>query len=263
MSEEFVRCENCGNLNIVGTKKCVFCDTEIAETAEKIKDPEVQAAEALGVPSVPEVPSEPEEKKEMALPKIPDVEPVKEKKTKKIEIKEGVELKYSIGKKIIFISLLAICVSIIHYGINFLLSFLSIKISDPDINLYPSIPINLEDSMEINAVSILVGFIFAILIGYLFGKIVRKYTSNKKGIRYWITYAIVLDVIINVAAAIVLIIVTNAAFVNDLLFIYLSGAVFIFLIFSLITLFIPILTGSFLIFNQIDRIFFPRKYAEQ
>ncbi len=259
MSEEFVRCENCGNLNIVGTKKCVFCDTDIAETAEKIKDPEVQAAEALGVP---EVPSEPEEKKEMALPEVPEAKPVEEKKAKKKVIKESVELDYSIGKKIIFISLLAICVSIIHYGINFLLSFLSIKISDPDINLYPGIPINLEDTMEINAVSILVGIIFAILIGYLFGKIVRRYTSDKKGIRYWVTYAIVIDVIINIAAAIVLIIVTNAAFVNDILFIYLSGAVFIFLLFSIITVFIPILTGSFLIFSQIDRIFFPRKYAE-
>lgn len=262
MSEEFVRCENCGNLNIVGTKKCVFCDTEIAETAEKIKDPEVQAAEALGVPSVPEVPSEPEEKKEIALPEVPEVKPAEEKKTKRKKIKEGVEPDYSIGKKIIFISLLAICVSIIHYGINFLLSFLSIKIYDPDINLYPGIPINLEDAMDINAVSILVGIIFAILIGYLFGKIVRRYTSDKKGIRSWITYAIIIDVIINIAAAIVLIIVTNAAFVNDLLFIYLSGAVFIFVLFSIITLFIPILTGSFFIFAQIDRIFFPRKYAE-
>ena len=114
----------------------------------------------------------------------------------------------------------------------------------------------------INSVSILVGFIFAILIGYLFGKIVRRYTSDKKGIRYWITYAIVIDVIINIAAAIVLIILTNAAFVNDLLFIYLSGAVFIFLIFSIITLFIPMLAGSFFVFTQIDHIFFPRKYAE-
>lgn len=262
MSEEFVRCENCGNLNIVGTKKCVFCDTEIAETAEKIKDPEVQAAEALGVPGVPEVPSEPEEKKEMALPEVPEAKPVKEKKTKKKAIKDIVEREYSIGKKILFISLLAICVSIIHFGINFLLSFLSIKIFDPDINLYPSIPINLEDLLEINAISILVGLIFAILIGYIFGKIVRRYTSKKKEIKYWITYAIAIDVIINIVAAIVLIIVTNAAFVNDLLFIYISGAVFIFLLFSIISLFIPILTGSFLIFTQLDRIFFPRKYAE-
>ncbi|MFW9852089.1 MAG: hypothetical protein ACFFDS_04055 [Candidatus Thorarchaeota archaeon] len=262
MSEEFVRCENCGNLNIVGTKKCVFCDTEITETAEKIKDPEVQAAEALGVPSVPEVPSEPKEKKEIDLPEVPKAKPAEDKKARKKEIKESVEPDYSIGKKIIFISLLAICVSIIHYGINFLLSFLSIKISDPDINLYPGIPINLEDTMEINAVSILVGFIFAILIGYLFGKIVRRYTSDKKGIRFWVAYAITIDVIINIAAAIVLIIITNAAYVNDLLFIYLSGAVFIFLIFGAITVFIPILTGSFLIFPQIDRIFFPRKYAE-
>jgi hypothetical protein len=261
MSEEFVRCENCGNLNMAGTKKCVFCDTEIAETAEKIKDPEVQAAEALGVPGVPEVPSEPEEKKEMTLPEVPEAKPAEEKKAKK-EIREGVEPDYSIGKKIIFISLLAICVSIIHYGINFLLSFLSIKISDPDINLYPGIPINLEDTMEINAVSILVGIIFAVLIGYLFGKIVRRYTSDKKSIRYWVTYAIIIDVVINIALAIVLIILTNAAFVNDILFIYLSGAVFIFLLFSIITAFIPILTGSFLIFTQIDRIFFPRKYAE-
>ena len=262
MSEEFVRCANCGNLNIVGTKKCVFCDTEIEETAEKIKDPEVQAAEALGVPSVPEVPSEPEEKKEMALPEIPEVKPVEEKKAKEKAIKDDTELDYSFGKKILFISLLAICVSIIHYGINFLLSFLSIKIFEPDIDLYPGFPINLEDLVEINAVSILVGFIFAIMIGYLFGKIVRRYTSDTKGIRYWITYAIAIDVIINIVAALVLIIITNAAFVNDILFIYLAGAVFIFLLFSLITLFIPILTGSFLIYYQIDRIFFPRKYAE-
>lgn len=270
MSEEFDRCSNCGNLNIKGTKKCVFCDFEItqAETEKKGKIPEVK-----DLPSVPSVTATPEvpdtqaapdvEPKEVALPEITEVPQKKEKKKAKteeiVDITETKRTQFSIGRKFLFVTLFTLIISTLHYGLNLLVSFLSINFVDANFDLYPTFPSDLTTVLNINSLSIILGIPFAIFVGFFVGKVARTYSANKSGIRNWIIYAIFIDVIVNCAIAVILIFATQAFENKDILLSYLSGAVIIFAFVSLISLFIPLLTGSYLLYNKVDSIFFPRK----
>ncbi|MHA2255200.1 MAG: hypothetical protein ACXAAM_03930 [Candidatus Heimdallarchaeaceae archaeon] len=273
MSEEFDRCSNCGNLNIKGTKKCVFCDFEITQTEtekeEKIPDvkdlPSVPSVSAA--PEVPETPDAPEvESEEVALPDIPEVPKKKEKKKVKtdeiVDITDTKQTQFSIRRKFLFVTLFTLLISTLHYGLNLLVSFLSINFTDADFDLYPTLPSDLTTVLNINSLSIILGIPFAIFVGFFVGKVARTYSSNKSGIRNWIIYAIIIDVIVNCGIAVILIFATQAFENKDILLSYLSGAVIIFAFVSLISLFIPLLTGSYLIYNKVDRIFFPRKYSE-
>jgi len=273
MSEEFDRCSNCGNLNIKGTKKCVFCDHQLApeEAIEEEKEPDVKDLPSVpSVPSTPDIPAPPEtpvaETKEEVLPEIPDVPEKKEKKKKKteevVDARESKRTQFSIGKKILFVTFFTLIISILHYGLNLLVSFLAVKFTDADFDLYPTFPTDLGAVLNINALSIILGVPFAILVGFFVGKTARTYSANKSGIRNWIIYAILLDVIINCALAVILIFATQAFNNKDVLLSYLSGAAIIFIFVSIISLFIPMLTGSYLIYNRVDRIFFPKKYAD-
>jgi hypothetical protein len=267
MSEEFDRCSNCGNLNIKGTKKCVFCDHEITSTEP---EKEEKIPDAKDLPSVPGVPDPSEipkvETEEVALPEIPEVPEKKEKKkTKKEEIIDAIETKgtqFSLGKKFLFVSLFTFAISIVHFGLNLLVSFVSINFVDADFDLYPTLPTDLTTVLNINSLSIILGIPFAIFVGFFIGKVARTYSAKKSGIRNWIIYAIFIDVIVNCAIAVILIFATQAFNNKDILLSYLSGAVIIFVFVSLISLFIPMLTGSYLIYNSVDKIFFPRKYAD-
>jgi hypothetical protein len=273
MSEEFDRCPNCGNLNIKGTKKCVFCDHQITpeETMKEEKEPEAKDLPSVpGVPVTPEItttPGESEvESKEEKLPEIPEVPKKKEKKKVKTDdVSEIIETKrtqFSIGRKLIFITLFTLIISTLHYGLNLLVSFLSIRFTDADFDLYPTVPTDLTTVLNINSLSIILGIPFAIFVGFFVGKVARTYSANKSGIRNWIIYAIFIDVIVNCALAVILIFATQAFNNKDVLLSYLSGAAIIFIFVSVISLFIPMLTGSYLIYNRVDRIFFPKKYAD-
>ncbi|MCG3226905.1 MAG: hypothetical protein H7645_08295 [Candidatus Heimdallarchaeota archaeon] len=276
MSEEFDRCSNCGNLNIKGTKKCVFCDFEIAQ-AETEKEEKIQDVKDLpSVPSVPSVTATPEvpdspdvpevESKEVALPEIPEAPKKKEKKKAKtdeiVDITETKQIQFSIGRKFLFVTLFTLIISTLHYGLNLLISFLSINFIDADFDLYPTFPSDLTTVLNINSLSIILGIPFAIFVGFFVGKVARTYSTNKSGIRNWIIYAIFIDVIVNCAIAVILIFATQAFENRDILLSYLSGAVIIFAFVSLISLFIPFLAGSYLVYNRVDRIFFPRKYSD-
>lgn len=272
MSEEFDRCSNCGNLNIKGTKKCVFCDHEITPT-EVEKEEKIPDAEDLpavpSVPGTPEIPTTPEvqevEAKDDGLPEIPEVPKKKEKKKKTKEVVDTVESKrvqFSTGRKILFVSLFTFIISIFHFGLNLLVSFLSVNFVDADFDLYPTLPSDLTTVLNINSLSVILGIPFAIFVGFFIGKVARTYSSSKSGVRNWVIYAIIIDVIVNCALAVALIFATQAFNNKDVLLSYLSGAIIIFVFVSLLTLFIPVLTGSYLIYYRVDKIFFPRKYAE-
>ncbi|MCG3220775.1 MAG: hypothetical protein H7641_05285 [Candidatus Heimdallarchaeota archaeon] len=273
MSEEFDRCSNCGNLNIKGTKKCVFCDHEIAqaETEKEEKIPDVKDLPSVpsvaGTPEAPDAPDVPEvESKEVALPEIPEVPKKKEKKKEKtdeiVDITETKRTQFSIGRKFLFVTLFTLIISTLHYGLNLLVSFLSINFVDANFDLYPTLPSDLTTVLNINSLSIILGIPFAIFVGFFVGKVARTYSANKSGVRNWIIYALLIDVIVNCAIAVILIFATQAFENKDILLSYLSGAVIIFVFVSLISLFIPFLTGSYLVYNRVDRIFFPRKYSE-
>ncbi|MHA2357615.1 MAG: hypothetical protein ACXABK_02455 [Candidatus Heimdallarchaeaceae archaeon] len=271
MSEEFVRCPNCGNLNIKGTTKCVFCDTEISEITETVPEEVVDRKDIPGLPEIPGIPPVPEVKEEgeeVALPKVPEVKeekPKKKPKDEKIaEIKQTERMNYSIIRKFLLITLFVLLVSAIHYGLNFLVSFLSIDISNPNFDLFASFPATLGNFIEVNAVSFILGIPIAIIVGYFIGKISRTYSANKKAANAWISYAILFDVIINVGLSVALFFVidsiTNAE--ADIILTYIAGAAVIFLLVNVFSLFIPVITGSHLVYTWIDKKFFARQYAE-
>ncbi|NPD87552.1 MAG: hypothetical protein HGN29_02445 [Asgard group archaeon] len=269
MSEEFDRCSNCGNLNIKGTKKCVFCDYEIApaETEKEEKIPDAKDLPSVpGIPGTLEVSETPEapdvESKKVALPEIPEVPKKKVKLDEVVDILKTKRTQFSMGRKFLFVTLFTLIISTLHYGLNLLVSFLSINFVDADFDLYPTFPSDITTVLNINSLSIILGIPFAIFVGFFVGKVARTYSANKSGIRNWIIYAIFIDVIVNCAIAVILIFATQAFENKDILLSYLSGSVIIFAFVSLISLFIPILTGSYLIYNKVDRIFFPRKYSD-
>lgn len=270
MSEEFVRCPECGNINIKGTKKCVFCDTDILE-AEVVAH-EVEAPPEIAVAPPVEIPAtispELESVEEASSPKLPDFDKIdkpiaKKKKTreKDILVIDSAEKKYNFGQKLLFISLFTVLVSLIHYTLNFLIALASIDIIDQNLNIIP-FPANILDFLQIRSISLLLGIPFAVLIGYVLGKIVRKFTSDKKSTMKWVAFSFILDVVLNITYAVVLVIITNALDEKDILFTWITGAVFIFLITIVITLFIPMISGSFFLFGNIDKVFFRRKYAK-
>ncbi len=160
-----------------------------------------------------------------------------------------------------FISLFTVLVSLIHYTLNFLIALASIDITDQNLNIIP-FPVNILDFLQIRGISFLLGIPFAVLIGYILGKIVRKFTSDRKSIMKWVAFSFILDVILNVVYATVLVFLTNALDEKDILFTWITGATFIFLITIVITLFIPMISGSFFLFSNIDKVFFRHKQAK-
>ena len=261
MSEDFVRCTNCGNLNIAGTTKCVFCDTDIDENAEVFK-------EHADDPSVSELPGTPPAVKDAttsdypAMPAMPDIPKVETEDVKEDSKKEETEPKlqkeYSSGMKFLYLTLIFFAVSILHYLLNLLVALASYDLTDPNLILSLDVPANIASILFIKGSSVIIGVPFAIIVGYIIGKSIRKFTIKKKEIVTWLIYAIFLDIVINIAIAAVFIYGFN---IVDLYFVYLVGAVFIFIIFNIITLFLPFLVGTHLIYYNIDKIFFPKKYS--
>jgi hypothetical protein len=270
MSEEFVRCPECGNLNIQGTSKCVFCDADVSEaevvTHEVEAPPEVAETQPAEIP-VPSTQTDKDIEDESVAPKLPDFDkidtPTEEKRrtSEDISITDPVGKEYGLISKLLFISFFTIIVSIFHYGINFLIGLASIEITDQNLDIIP-FPTNIIDYLNIRGVSILLCIPFAILAGYVLGKIVRRYTTDKKSTIIWVSIAYALDVILNVVYAVALIFITKAWDEKDILFTWIAGSTFIFVLTLVITLFIPMISGSFLIFKNIDKMFFRSKYID-
>ena len=274
-NEEFVRCTNCGNLNIKGTALCIFCDTDLADAPISTEEASPEALESAAtvpkeaVPEVKEVPSEVEES--IPVPKIPGVDDLEAKddeapkKKKEIIEEEDVKVKVDrtqkpFGIKLLFITLFGFLISIGHYALNLLTAYVSIDVTDPNIQV-PPIPGNLSSLVKINTLSVILGVFFAVFISYLLGKIIHIYSKKKSALIKWAIYVIFLDIVVNCGLAIGLIALTNALGVlYDILYIFLAGSFIIFALFSLVSLFIPMISGTFLLYNQLDKLFFPKKY---
>ena len=283
MSDDFVRCPNCGNLNIIGTKQCVFCDTELPDTGDaetreietfpcpgcKTELPTTIAScptcgwvnkdvkDAVEEPSKPVTPDTPEESSMPELPIIPDVEIVEKKKEEVIDEEKP---SWTFGK-ITVLSLIIVGLSLAHYGLNILLSFVSINVINNNVQLYPNISEPLSNYINFNPLSILLNIVLLILVGYFISKIARKYFESEKSIIYFIVLIVFVDILINCGAAALIIYVEHATkSIGNILFVYLVGASFIFVVFSVMTLFVPLMAGSFHLYKGIDRIFYPRKY---
>ncbi len=263
MSEEFVRCSECGNLNIQGSTRCVFCDNPIIkEEAEALKEELPVIPSAPTVEGIPAPGDSQEESIEKASPKIPDIEIAKvEPKKKGVVIKDDTIKEHSFTRKFFMISLYTILISAVHYLLNLLVSVISVRIDNNNVNAYP-LSSDLNQYIGISVVSIVLGIPFAIAIGYILGKVIRKFTTKKSSLIKWFSYAVFLDLIINTVIALGLILAFNALAEKDILFLKLAGSAFIFVTVSIITLFIPMISGSFLFFSKVDKIFFPKKYAE-
>jgi len=247
----------------VGSTRCVFCNNPFGE--EKTDPKEDTVPEVSSAPSVDSIPA-PDEKKEeeveMSLPKLPDIDVTQQKpKKKEVVLSDPALDEPSTTRKFFMISLYSILVAIVHYLLNLLVSVISVRIENPNVDAFP-ISADLNQYIAINAVSFILGIPFAIVIGYIIGKIIRKYNNKKISFIGWFSYAVVIDLIINVGITIGLIFAFNALNENDVLFLKLAGASFIFLGISVVTLFIPMISGSFLLFSNIDKVFFPKKYAE-
>jgi len=263
MSEEFIRCPECGNLNILGSTRCVFCDNALDENLSKTK------STTTAVPEVPDTsiddsisgPTVEEDKEKISLPKIPDISLTYKKEKEEVLI-EDVEKSETFGiNKFFMIPLYSFLVALVHYLLNLLISTISVRIEDPNVDVFPFTG-DLNQYIAINAVSIILGIPFAIAVGYLLGKIIRRYTTKKSEVVIWFISAVLLDLIINIGITIVLVYAFDALNTNDILFLKLTGAAFIYLGVSVITLFLPMISGSFLMYNKIDKLFFPRNYTD-
>ena len=134
MNEEFIRCSECGNLNIVGSTRCVFCDNafEIEEKPSETVPSEVPETPEVEIPTPDKV-----EDEKPSLPKIPDISiPQAEPEKKEVVIKEAVG-DASFTKKFFMISFYSILVAIVHYFINLLISTISVRIENPNVDAYP------------------------------------------------------------------------------------------------------------------------------
>ena len=278
MSEEFIRCPECGNLNIQGSTRCVFCNNSLEKKKSEPKEETVPEM----VPQTPppsDIPSPGEvivEEKKRTLPKIPDISVSKEETEKKeVVIEEATLIEPSFAKKFFMISIFSILIGIVHYLLNLLVSVVSVDINfdDPRKKVLPLTP-DLAKDVGIRSISIVLGIFFAIFVGYAIGKIVRKYNTKKLSFIGWFCYAVVLDLILTIGITSAFIYVMHIYYLNNgyalgifsnpnpILLLKLAGAAFIFVGVSLITLFLPMIFGSFLIFNKIDKMFFPKKYVE-
>ncbi len=270
--EEFVRCTNCGNLNIKGNKHCIFCDTDLSDAPISTEDASPEALAAAPSVKVDETPTEPStpEEETIPIPKVPSVDELETKEDAKAKEKKEEEEKiiaekvdrtqFSTAKKFLFVTIFSLLVAIVHYALNLLISYIAIDFNDPNIQI-PPIPSNLNSLVEINSLSVILGVIFAIIVGYFIGKIVRTYSANKSELIRWTVYAIFFDVVVNFGLAIILMVITDAiGLLRDILYVYLAGSAIIFAVVSLVSLFIPMLSGTFIFYNQIDKILFPRKY---
>ncbi len=283
MSEDFVRCPNCGNLNIIGTSQCVFCDTELPDTGDTERK-EIETFPCPGckselpttvascpicgwvnedVKDVVEKPTKPvttdisEVGSMPELPTIPDAEVVEEKKEEVIDEEKP---SWTFGR-ITVLSLIIVGLSLAHYGLNILLSFVSIDVINSNVQLYPNISEPLSNYIQFNPLSILLNIVLLILVGYFIGKIARIYFESERSIIYFIILIVFVDILINCGASALLIYVLYVTgSLGDLLLIYLVGALFIFVVFSVMTLFVPLIAGSFRLYRGIDQIFYPRKY---
>ena len=259
MSEDFVRCTNCGNLNIHGTVKCIFCDTDIDPNAEVFKehadDPSVSQVPGAPPPVTPsdKAPDLP------AMPKLPEVDVSATKKDeKKCDIEDPKLIKdYSSGMKFLYLTSIFLAISILHYLLNFLVALASFDPLDPNLSLtLLNIPADIASKLLISGSTMILGIPFTILIGFIIGKSIRKFTIDKREVISWLAYAIFVDILLNLG--LVAIFAFGFNFV-DIYFLYLVGAVFIFMVFNILTLFLPFMVGSHLLFCNIENIFSPKK----
>ncbi len=263
MSEEFIRCSECGNLNIKGSTRCVFCNNVFEEEKdEPKKDSPPEVSPIPSTESIP-IPSEQEEiVEEKSLPKLPDIDVTQQKIEKKeIVVKDFEFQEPTFTRKLLMISLYAIVIAIVHYFLNLLVSVISVRIDNPNVDAYP-LPADLNQYISINAISIILGIPFAIMVGYVIGKIIRRYNQKKSKIIAWFSYVLFIDLLVNVLITIGAIFAFGALNEKDILFLKLMGAAFIFIGVSVFTLFIPMISGSFLVFYKVDKMFFPKKYVE-
>ncbi|MHA1686854.1 MAG: zinc ribbon domain-containing protein [Candidatus Heimdallarchaeaceae archaeon] len=304
--DEFVRCPECGNLNIKGTEKCVFCGAELPKVegaAEKVETfkcpgcntelpvtvetcpicgwskeaeeavktqkgkeetPAVDETASIGIPTpsqtvetpppapgVPSIstPSETEIKEEPSIPVFLEQEVVEEEVEEK---EEQVERKKSVVLLITFVGL----VILLHFGINQLIGWVSISILDPNLKIFPTLGNNINEYIQVNTLSVIFQIVLAILVGFFFRKIILWYSPEKKKIYGTFVLLMVVDIIVNVAAAGILILLLSP---KDILFTYLAGGVFEYLVVMVITLGIPYIVGAFAMYPRIHKILFPKR----
>ncbi|UJG41798.1 MAG: hypothetical protein K9W45_04885 [Candidatus Heimdallarchaeum aukensis] len=307
--EDFVRCPNCGNLNIKGSTKCLFCDQEL-EVSEEDKGKVVEIfscpscstdlpvgvkscpicgwseegiteeeetptdrGESLGIPQVgasapptpivPEIPQTEvteEAKEEVLTPKIPEIleEEVKEVE-EKIVIEEELVLpeKVSVKFTIAFICL-SILISIFHYGLSFVIALPSVKIIDPNVQVIP-LEGDLSTSVKINAAAFYLSAIISIATGYIISLFIRRRIKETKDIILWLGIFIFIDMLIHIAIPAL---ATIIFYPREILFINLTGATLVFLVTNMVLMFTPFIVGGHWLFTKLDKLYFPKKYAQ-
>ena len=297
MSDEFIRCPECGNLNIPGTEKCVFCGAELPkiegltekvetyqcpncktelpitatkcpicgwskeaeEEAESVTPPEPSVPQP-GVPSPggPPVPTVPTPKDEEA--EAPSVEvsmPEVPEISEKIAGRALEETEVKKCSKFVT-GLLIVFLAIVQYGLNFLIGWVSISILDPNIQLYPTISPNLSQIVSINELAILLHFLFGILIGYVIFNIVKsRIRTNRQILWFWGIVLIILLINIGITALII-----SVFMPRNILFTYIVFSTAIYLITYIITLFTPNIIGAFLLYESIHKLLIDKKLKQ-
>ncbi|MHA1400107.1 MAG: hypothetical protein ACTSQE_07145 [Candidatus Heimdallarchaeaceae archaeon] len=303
--EDFTRCPSCGNLNIRGSEKCLFCDTELEVSEEdleleietfpcpscttdlptsvtscpicgwrkggkEIEEPTDRGVD-LGIPQVsdsattpktPFVPSVPETE-EKETPAMPAILMEQELESESLDV-EIVEEELDISKKglttlkFVFVFIFsALGLSSIHYGINFAIALATVKIIDPNVELLPFSE-NLGDKITITGLSFYCVIPLTIMIGYFASLVIRIKFKEIKDIIFWIGIFIFVDMIVHIVFPLVL---TLAIRPREIMFSKIAGASLIFLVSNMILLFMPFLIGGHWLFQKIDKIYFPKKYA--
>ena len=298
MSDEFIRCPECGNLNIPGTDKCVFCGaelpkiegqteevetflcpgckTELPVTATKCpicgwsKEAEEEQKESIEVseqPSVPTpvptpgaetppVPSIPTPSQEqVTMPETPELpEIITAPKEKQREIVVATKKSVAVTIFIIF------GLSILQYGLNFLIGWVSIDVLDPNIELYPTISPNIPEMVSINELAMLLHFLFGVFIGFLVARTVKRRMSKSENQVVWFWTIILSIILVNIGITALII---GILMPRNILFVYITFSTAIYLISSIITLFIPNVIGGFLLYENLNNIFFGKSAKAQ
>ncbi|UJG44614.1 MAG: hypothetical protein K9W46_05405 [Candidatus Heimdallarchaeum endolithica] len=304
--EDFVRCPNCGNLNIKGSTKCLFCDQELEvseedkgkvvetfpcpscstdlpvgvkscpicgwseEGASQVEEGPTDKGESLGIPQVgesappaptiPKMPETEEEGEEVLTPKIPDmlveeVEKVEEEIIIEEELVQPEKVSFKFTIAFICLSLL---LSIFHYGFSFLIALPSVKVIDPEVQVIP-LQGDLSTAVKISAIAFYLSVVVSITSGYIISLFIRKRIKELKNIILWLGIFIFIDLIVHIAIPAL---ATIIFYPREILFINLSGATLVFLVTNIVLMFTPFIVGGHWLFTKLDKLYFPKKHAQ-
>ncbi len=229
-------------------------DAKEAEEDTDDKDDDFSSASMPSMPSMPDIDDEEEEETKTT------------KEQKEIEFEEKI-IGYTSLKELstkrnisLFVGFILLA-SLIHYPLNILTVLASTTIL-PEIQVIDSetnrimIQENLSQNLQISGFAFLTVIVTTLVIGFIFGKIVRRKTIDKFQIILLSCIALISIILLQTIIALILVLIISP---RDIMFVQLTGAVFIFCITNVLLAFSPMYIGSYYLYNSIERMYNPKR----